>query len=118
MERCRRTLIGGRGRALTTATACTLVAVAAMCSPSSAAGTTTVATGAVQAAVTNGAAPSRTDAAGVEWLCRPVLPGDPCRADLTTTVIPESGPATVARASPAANPVGAENPNWIADQDF
>lgn len=104
MQRCRRTLIGGSGRLLTTATACALVAVAAVCSSSSAAGTTTVATGAVQAAVANGAAPSRTDAAGVEWLCRPGLPDDPCTADLTTTVIAESGPATVAHASPAANP--------------
>jgi hypothetical protein len=105
LGRCRRTLIVGRGRLLTTAAACALIAVAAVCSPSSAAaGTTTVATGAVRAAVTNGAAPSRTDAAGVEWLCRPGLPDDPCRANLTTTVIPESGPATVAHASPAVNP--------------
>ena len=104
MERCRRTLIGGSGRLLTTATAWALVAVAAVCSSSSAAGTTTVATGADQAAVANGAAPSRTDAAGVEWLCRPGLPDDPCTADLTTTVIPESGRATLAPASPAANP--------------
>jgi hypothetical protein len=54
--------------------------------------------------VANGAAPSATDAQGVEWLCRPGLRPDPCSAGLTTTVVPESGPVTVRHASPAVNP--------------
>ena len=52
----------------------------------------------------NGAAPSRTDDQGVEWLCRPGLSNDPCSSDLTSTVIPESGPTRVEHTSPAVNP--------------
>ena len=41
---------------------------------------------------------------GVEWLCRPGLSDDPCSADLTSTVVPESGPTTVEHALAATNP--------------
>ena len=97
--------MSGHCRPLAAAAVCALVAVVtAACGSSNAAPTTTVATGAVRTAVANGAASSRTDAAGVEWLCRPGLPGDPCTANLTTTVIPVSGPTTVEHAAPAKNP--------------
>jgi hypothetical protein len=67
--------------------------------------TTTNGTGtAVQAAVTRGAAASRTDASGIEWLCMPGAVPDPCTADLTSTVVPESGPTTVQHGSDAADP--------------
>ena len=97
--------MSGHCRPLAAAAVCALVAVvAAACGSSNTAPTTTVATGAVRTAVANGAASSRTDGAGVEWLCRPGLPGDPCTANLTTTVIPVSGPTTVEHATPAKNP--------------
>ena len=40
-----------------------------------------------------GATAADTDPSGVEWLCRPGQATDPCRADLTATVVPESGPS-------------------------
>jgi hypothetical protein len=95
-----RARVRGRGRSLAASIACAIVALGAACSPSSAAPTTRAA----QAAVANGAAPSRTDAAGVEWLCRPGLADDPCTAGLTATVVPESGRTSVRHASPAADP--------------
>lgn len=47
---------------------------------------------------------NRTDAAGVTWLCRPGLVGDPCAGDLSTTVIAASGSRRVVRRAAAANP--------------
>ena len=52
----------------------------------------------------DGATPSDTDAAGVEWLCRPGQANDPCVADLTATAVPASGPSHLERASVAAKP--------------
>jgi hypothetical protein len=78
--------------------------MAAACSSSTAAPPTTVETQAAHVAEANGAAPSRTDARGVEWLCRPGLRPDPCVGDLTATVVHESGPVTVGHASPSPNP--------------
>jgi Protein of unknown function (DUF3089) len=49
------------------------------------------------------AAVARTDAAGIEWLCRPGLAHDPCTANLDSTAVPAHGPRTVTRAAPAAN---------------
>jgi pimeloyl-ACP methyl ester carboxylesterase len=46
-------------------------------------------------AVADGATLPDTDAAGVEWLCRPGQAKDPCSTSLTTTVIPASGPSYV-----------------------
>lgn len=103
-ESCRRARISVHGRPLAAAAAVVVAATGMACSSSSAAPTTTVPTAAAQAAVANGAAPSRTDASGVEWLCRPGLPGNPCSADLTSTVLRESGPTVVQHNSPAANP--------------
>ena len=74
-------------------------------------GTPTTAAGgslaaAVQAAVAQGADPADTDASGTEWLCRPGQGADPCRSDLTATVLPASGPATTETAAlPADAPV-------------
>jgi len=79
--------------------------VAAACGSAGSASTATTGTGtAVRAAVSRGAAASRTDASGIEWLCMPGAAADPCTADLTSTVVPESGPATVQHASDAADP--------------
>ncbi len=61
-------------------------------------------TPAAKAAIANGATPSKTDAAGVEWLCMPGTPGDPCTGNLTATVVPASGPSTVQQASAATDP--------------
>lgn len=47
---------------------------------------------------------ARTDAAGTIWLCRPGLANDPCNQSLATTAVPASGPRTVARPTPAADP--------------
>jgi hypothetical protein len=47
---------------------------------------------------------SRTDAAGVVWLCRPGVAADPCTSNLTTTVVSSSGPSSIQRARPAPNP--------------
>jgi hypothetical protein len=44
------------------------------------------------------------DRAGTTWLCRPGLAGDPCTADLTTTVVEPDGATRVERASPAPDP--------------
>jgi hypothetical protein len=49
-------------------------------------------------------AQSRTDSAGIEWLCRPGVSPDPCQADETATVEPESGTDRVEHTAPAANP--------------
>ena len=100
----RRARIGAHGRPLAGAAVCVLAASGMACSSSSTAPTTTIPTEAAQAAVANGAAPSRIDAAGVEWLCRPGLLDNPCSADLTSTVVRESGPTVVEHSSPAANP--------------
>jgi hypothetical protein len=47
---------------------------------------------------------SRTDAAGVVWLCSPGLAADPCTANLRTTVVSADGSTSVQPARPAANP--------------
>jgi pimeloyl-ACP methyl ester carboxylesterase len=61
-------------------------------------------TAAQKAAQANGADPTDTDGAGVEWLCRPGQADDPCTTSLTTTVVPRSGPTRVVRASDATHP--------------
>jgi pimeloyl-ACP methyl ester carboxylesterase len=45
-----------------------------------------------------------TDAAGVEWLCRPGQVPDPCDDSLTATIVPESGPTKIQRATNASHP--------------
>jgi hypothetical protein len=45
----------------------------------------------------------RADAAGTVWLCRPGSANDPCAGDLTTTLVPASGPRTEVSAVPAAH---------------
>jgi len=45
-----------------------------------------------------------TDRAGTTWLCRPGLAGDPCTADLTTTVVEPDGATRVERTPPAVDP--------------
>jgi hypothetical protein len=52
------------------------------------------------------AASGPVGAAGMQtvWLCRPGLAQDPCTADLTTTVVPATGPDHVQKAEPAADP--------------
>ncbi|HEY7946083.1 MAG TPA: DUF3089 domain-containing protein, partial [Acidimicrobiales bacterium] len=73
--------------------------------PNSAVSASTVpSTAAESAAVADGAISARTDAAGVEWLCRPGRLPDPCDESLTATVVPESGPPGIQRASDAAHP--------------
>jgi hypothetical protein len=67
-------------------------------------GVTGVLTAAQKAAQANGANPFDTDAAGVEWLCRPGQPDDPCTSSLTATIVPESGPTSVERPADAAHP--------------
>ena len=58
------------------------------------------------AAVAAGADPALTDAAGVEWLCRPGVSPDPCRSDLSAVVQPGSGPSHVERpVLPADTPI-------------
>jgi hypothetical protein len=88
-----------------------LVTLTAACGSSGSASTTTTTTtsatrsdGAVRAAVSNGAVASKTDASGIEWLCRPGIADDPCTSVLTSTVLPASGPMTVQKASAAADP--------------
>ncbi len=93
-----------RGRSLTAVVGCVLAMAAAGCSSSTSAPPATAQTKAAHTAAANGAAPSRTDAQGVEWLCRPGSPPDPCVGDLTATVIPRSGRVTVSHASPSADP--------------
>ncbi len=78
----------------------------AACGTSSAVATTTTDThdAAVRAAVTDGASAARTDASGVEWLCRPGQAPDPCVTDLTATVVPASGATTRQHASVPSDP--------------
>jgi hypothetical protein len=86
---------------------CLVVLIAAACGSSSASTTTSMTAApdaAVRAAVAEGAAAARTDAAGVEWLCRPGHLPDPCVTDLTATVLPVSGPTTQQHASIATDP--------------
>jgi pimeloyl-ACP methyl ester carboxylesterase len=52
----------------------------------------------------NGADPADTDAAGVEWLCRPGQAADRCTSNLDATVVPASGPSSVQKGSDAAHP--------------
>ena len=44
------------------------------------------------------------DAAGVTWLCRPGLPGDPCLSPESATSVAAGGTKTVVPLRPAANP--------------
>jgi hypothetical protein len=57
-----------------------------------------------QAAVAQGADPTRTDAAGTEWLCNPAYAVDPCRANENALVQRASGRNSVQLSSPAKNP--------------
>ena len=41
---------------------------------------------------------------GTVWLCRPGLAGDPCAANLTTTVVARNGTTRIERARPAGKP--------------
>jgi DUF3089 family protein len=41
---------------------------------------------------------------GTVWLCRPGLAGDPCTANLTTTVVARDGATSIERARPAGEP--------------
>ncbi|HVC69536.1 MAG TPA: DUF3089 domain-containing protein [Acidimicrobiales bacterium] len=61
-------------------------------------------TPAQSAALADGAVAADTDTAGVEWLCRPGQVPDPCDDSLTATVMPESGPTSIQRASDATHP--------------
>ena len=70
---------------------------------SSGSGVTVALTAAQTSAVADGADPADTDAAGVEWLCRPGLAPDPCTSSLTATVAPRSGPTHVERATDATH---------------
>ena len=99
--------IGPAVRLVVVATLSGAAFLAAACGSSGTASTATSTTGpdaAVRAAVADGASASRTDPSGVEWLCRPGTTVDPCRADLTTTVVPESGAPTVQRTAVPAHP--------------
>ena len=73
-------------------------------SPATSAPATTAPTAAARAAIADGADPAATDAAGVEWLCRPGHAPDPCTADLDATVVHRTGPDTTQPAAPAAHP--------------
>jgi Protein of unknown function (DUF3089) len=57
-----------------------------------------------QAAVSQGADPTRTDAAGTEWLCSPAYAVDPCRSNENALVQRASGRTSVQLSSPARNP--------------
>jgi hypothetical protein len=57
-----------------------------------------------QAAVSQGADPTRTDAAGTEWLCNPAYAADPCRSNENALVQRASGRNSVQLSSPARNP--------------
>jgi hypothetical protein len=61
-------------------------------------------TPAQKAAVSDGAALSRTDAAGTEWICRPGTTPNPCLTNENALVVQASGTKTLQRARPAANP--------------
>ncbi|MHB8506921.1 MAG: DUF3089 domain-containing protein, partial [Acidimicrobiales bacterium] len=52
----------------------------------------------------DGAIAARTDAAGVEWLCRPERLPDPCDDRLAATVVPETGSHSIQRDSDAQHP--------------
>jgi hypothetical protein len=62
------------------------------------------ATPAKQAAVAEGAEPSRTDSAGTEWLCNPGLSIDPCLSNENALVQRTSGKNSVQFSRPARNP--------------
>ena len=62
------------------------------------------ATSAKSAAVAEGADPSRTDAAGVEWLCRPGLTDNPCLSNENALVVRATGRNSVQLSRPAPNP--------------
>jgi pimeloyl-ACP methyl ester carboxylesterase len=47
---------------------------------------------------------SRTDAAGVVWLCRPGIAANPCTANLRTTVVSANGSTSIQPAPPATTP--------------
>jgi hypothetical protein len=57
-----------------------------------------------QAAVAQGADPTRTDAAGTEWLCNPAYAVDPCRANENALVQRASGRNSVQLSRPATYP--------------
>lgn len=57
-----------------------------------------------QAAVAEGANPSRTDAAGTEWLCNPDLPANPCLSNENALVQRASGRNSVQLSRPATQP--------------
>jgi Protein of unknown function (DUF3089) len=44
------------------------------------------------------------DRSGTVWLCRPGLANDPCRADLSTTIVTRDGLSRVERVRPARDP--------------
>jgi len=69
-------------------------------------GTTGAPSAAQVAAEANGATAADTDGAGTEWLCRPGQVQDPCRFDLTATVVPSSGSTYLEHSSvPADAPI-------------
>lgn len=47
---------------------------------------------------------TRTDAAGVTWLCRPGIASNPCTANLNATVVSADGSTSIQPGRPAANP--------------
>jgi len=98
--------VAHRARPLVLVTLSLFGVAAAACGSSASSPTTTTSgdTTAVRAAVADGAVPSKTDASGIEWLCKPGTADDPCTGDLTTTVLAASGPPTVQRAAVAADP--------------
>ena len=104
LEYRRRVATNTHGRSVVAAIMCVFAVIGTACSASSTSPTTTVPTQAARAAVANGAAPSRTDSHGVEWLCRPGLSDNPCSADLTSTVIPSQVQPVWSTPQPAANP--------------
>ena len=57
-----------------------------------------------EVAVAQGADPSRTDAAGTEWLCNPAYAVDPCRSNENALVQRASGRNSVQLSRPATNP--------------
>jgi hypothetical protein len=57
-----------------------------------------------QAAVAQGADPTRTDAAGTEWLCNPAYAVDPCRSNENALVQRASGRNSLQLSRPAKNP--------------
>jgi pimeloyl-ACP methyl ester carboxylesterase len=92
------------GAGSTSATSSTTSPSTVSSSASTGSGASASLTAAQKSAVAEGADPADTDASGVEWLCRPGQPDDPCTSNLTTTVVPSSGPTTVEKAKDAAHP--------------